>query len=125
MGPPKERLAARTYLISHHAAWWALAGLLVGYGAAIVSHRLSTKITGSKKLRRVLVGVAVIYITSPVLWYLTIQGTRPGEPPIGWNFLTQVMFTWVTISVGFFTYWLPHSSKTRGWLARSKLFGNN
>lgn len=116
------RLPAHVYLFSHYAAWWGLAGLLMGSGIAVVSHRLLVRrvrriefneVRNMAWLRYSMIGVVLLYIASPVLWYLMIQGTQPGERPVGSNLLTQVMFAWVTVSIGFFTYWLPHFSGTR------------
>jgi hypothetical protein len=119
-----RRMHVIDYLTAEGGAYWLLGGLIVGYSAAIghaaaaIGH-VATSATGYSTIARyTIISTTSGFVLLPVLWFLVVQGTAPGEHPIGVAILSQVMLAWTATVVTFLTIWLPQMTASRNWSAR-------
>jgi len=89
-----ERITASYYFFGRGGWLGMVAGLAVGAMLAVFHRR--------DRLPKLLALFLLhLHVVAPVVWYLIIEGTPPGEKPIGSDVISQVMLGWVAVGFGF------------------------
>jgi GNAT superfamily N-acetyltransferase len=70
--------------------------------------------------RTAVISLVCVYLVGPVCRFLAVENTswRSGQKPLGYEYVTQVMLTWVAIAIGLCTAWLPQMRHWRSTIAR-------